>query len=297
MNTKVKEELEMVSRSQENIYKLLVKASLYKLSKLFCWDNWLLDVVLQVKHGAAHWGFCINDKCKNDMTFLHDLEDCFKFDGVYAEIEKLVRKSICTVVIKQKLMSSYLLPNGLIDYIGSCGIFDKEKEDVDAVADFMIKNTLDKINDFFYDLSDYVIYYRSASDEINCDVIRAGSVDNAFEKFKKKYPKYKEGVDYTFLSAKKNGDDCMLEDIGMPKRVWSNSLEKNVVYGFYVEEDGGSDMTHYTWNDEDCLYYSDDVDGDCYSDVPRGAELDYEDNDFYSDIEGEDDSDSEQDNE
>lgn len=55
-------------------------------------------------------------------------------------------------------------------------------------------------------------------------------------------------------------------------------------------------MTHYTWNDEDCLYYSDDVDGGCYSDVPRGAELDYEDNDFYSDIEGEDDSDSEQDN-
>lgn len=81
MNTKVKEELEMVSRSQENIYKLLVKASLYKLSKLFCWDNWLLDVVLQVKHGAAHWGFCIKDKCKNDMTFLHYLEDCFKLWG------------------------------------------------------------------------------------------------------------------------------------------------------------------------------------------------------------------------
>lgn len=272
MSTKVEEELEMISKSQENVYKLLVRASLYKLSVLFSSDDWVEDTVLKISHGSAHWGFHIGSDVANNMKFLRDLENCFRFDGVHAEIEKVISKGLCAVVVSQKVLSPYILPNEFINFIGSCDV--PNKEEIDRVADFIIKNTSDKINEFFYDLADYVIFYRSANYEVKCDIIRAGSVDGACEKFKKKYINYKEGVDFTFLSVKKQGDDYKLQDIEKPKMVYSDSLDRLVIYGFWVDDDGCSEKIHYTWNDDDCVYYSDVEDGEFYSDVPRGAELD-----------------------
>lgn len=273
MSTKVKEELEMASKSQENVYKLLIRASLYKLSGLFSSDDWVEDTVFHVSHGSAHWGFHIGSDVANNMKFLRDLENCFRFDGVHAEIEKVVSKGLCVVAVCQKVLSPYIMPNDFINSISSCDV--PNKVEIDRVADFIIKNTSDKINEFFYDLADYVIFYRSASYEIKCDIIRAGSVDSACEKFKKKYVNYREGVDFTFLSVKKQEDDYKLQDIEEPRMVYSNSLGRHVVYGFWVDDDGCFDKIHYTWNDDDCLYYSDIEDGEFYSDVPRGAELDF----------------------
>jgi hypothetical protein len=49
------------------------------------------------------------------------------------------------------------------------------------------------------------------------------------------------------------------------KMIYSDSLSKTLCSGFTYKKH------HWTWNDDDCLYYRDDVD-DCWcNDVPEGA--------------------------
>lgn len=52
------------------------------------------------------------------------------------------------------------------------------------------------------------------------------------------------------------------------KTVYSESLNEMVVKGFYYK--GG----HYEWNDIDCVYYHDDIDGRFCYEVPTGAIID-----------------------
>lgn len=59
----------------------------------------------------------------------------------------------------------------------------------------------------------------------------------------------------------------------MAKMVWSDSLDEMVVAGFKKKLKSGG-YTHYTWSDEDCLYWNDDVDDKYYFDVPKNAILD-----------------------
>ena len=55
----------------------------------------------------------------------------------------------------------------------------------------------------------------------------------------------------------------------MDKMIYSNSLEDMVISGFTW------DKHHYTWNDEDCLFYRDD-DEDYFMCVPDDAIIDKE---------------------
>ena len=60
--------------------------------------------------------------------------------------------------------------------------------------------------------------------------------------------------------------------------IYSDSLCEMVVAGFtrqkvYFGNDGIKKCRpiHYTWNDEDCVYYSDDTDEDFYMEVPQNG--------------------------
>lgn len=52
------------------------------------------------------------------------------------------------------------------------------------------------------------------------------------------------------------------------KQIYSESLDEMVISGFTFEGE------HYTWHDDDCLYWSDDTDEELFVDVPAGAVLD-----------------------
>lgn len=52
------------------------------------------------------------------------------------------------------------------------------------------------------------------------------------------------------------------------KTIYSDYLEEMIPVGFTV------DTVHYTWNEEDLLYCSDEIDGDYYIGVPIRAILD-----------------------
>lgn len=59
--------------------------------------------------------------------------------------------------------------------------------------------------------------------------------------------------------------------------IWSESLEKMVHSGFTIKDDDDIDK-HYSWNEEDGLYYNDDTDEDYFMEVPRhhyGLTFDY----------------------
>lgn len=56
----------------------------------------------------------------------------------------------------------------------------------------------------------------------------------------------------------------------MKNMIYSDSLGEMVIKGFYKKMRNG-DYRHYTWNDEDCVYYADDRDDLIYLDVPRNA--------------------------
>ena len=52
------------------------------------------------------------------------------------------------------------------------------------------------------------------------------------------------------------------------KTIYSDYLEEMIPVGFTV------DTIHYTWSEEDLVYWSDEIDGDCYMEVPTRAILD-----------------------
>lgn len=54
----------------------------------------------------------------------------------------------------------------------------------------------------------------------------------------------------------------------MAKMIYSDYLEEMVVSGFTVGE------THYSWNEIDLVYWSDETDDDYYMEVPKSAILD-----------------------
>ena len=47
--------------------------------------------------------------------------------------------------------------------------------------------------------------------------------------------------------------------------IYSDSLECMVHKGFSYHH------SHYTWNDEDCVYWNDDTDDDYYMEIPSDA--------------------------
>ena len=62
----------------------------------------------------------------------------------------------------------------------------------------------------------------------------------------------------------------------MSRLIYSDSLCEMVESGFSITAvlfgDNGYKVCksiHYTWNDEDCVYYNDDVDGDFYMEIPK----------------------------
>lgn len=52
------------------------------------------------------------------------------------------------------------------------------------------------------------------------------------------------------------------------KTIYSDYLEEMIPVGFTV------DTVHYTWNEEDLVYWSDETDDDYYMEVPKRAILD-----------------------
>ena len=52
------------------------------------------------------------------------------------------------------------------------------------------------------------------------------------------------------------------------KQIYSDYLEKMIPSGFTV------DGTHYTWDEDDLLYWSDETDEDYYMSIPNNAVLD-----------------------
>lgn len=59
----------------------------------------------------------------------------------------------------------------------------------------------------------------------------------------------------------------------MSSYIYSDSLDTMVVRGFTIHWKKYGDE-HYTWSDDDCLYWSDDRDDYCYADVPEKADID-----------------------
>lgn len=54
----------------------------------------------------------------------------------------------------------------------------------------------------------------------------------------------------------------------MNKMIYSDSLDEMVIFGFSIHG------VHYTWNDDDCVYWSDMTDDDYYMEVPKNAIID-----------------------
>ena len=54
--------------------------------------------------------------------------------------------------------------------------------------------------------------------------------------------------------------------------IYSEYLGEMIIKGFYMKKKNG-EYRHYTWNDEDCLYWADDVDDRFYFKVPQNAIL------------------------
>ena len=52
--------------------------------------------------------------------------------------------------------------------------------------------------------------------------------------------------------------------------IYSDSLGEMIIKGFYMKKVDG-EYRHYMWNDEDCVYYADDVDDRYYFEIPKNA--------------------------
>lgn len=55
----------------------------------------------------------------------------------------------------------------------------------------------------------------------------------------------------------------------MAKMIWSEAQEKMVVKGFSRSANGF--RAHYTWNDDDEVYYNDEDEEDYYMTIPASA--------------------------
>lgn len=71
--------------------------------------------------------------------------------------------------------------------------------------------------------------------------------------------------------ARKIGDN-------MIKMIYSDSLDEMVVSGFTKQKVYFNDKgylickpIHYTWNDEDCVYYNDVIDYNWYGSIPKNG--------------------------
>lgn len=82
-----------------------------------------------------------------------------------------------------------------------------------------------------------------------------------------------DDFDYEIIDIFEQGnfDDMVIEP--EPKMVYSESLDEDVIAGFTIEDEEEGTM-HYSWHDEDCVYYWDDSDESFYMEVPKGAKLD-----------------------
>lgn len=56
----------------------------------------------------------------------------------------------------------------------------------------------------------------------------------------------------------------------MNNMIYSDSLGGMINKGFYMKKVDG-EYRHYTWNDNDCVYYADDVDDRYYFEIPKNA--------------------------
>ena len=56
----------------------------------------------------------------------------------------------------------------------------------------------------------------------------------------------------------------------MNNMIYSDSLGGMIIKGFYMKKING-EYRHYTWNDEDCVYWADDVDDRYYMEIPKNA--------------------------
>ena len=52
--------------------------------------------------------------------------------------------------------------------------------------------------------------------------------------------------------------------------VYSDYLGEMIIKGFYMKKRNG-EYRHYTWNDDDLVYYADDVDDLYYYEIPNNA--------------------------
>ena len=53
--------------------------------------------------------------------------------------------------------------------------------------------------------------------------------------------------------------------------IYSDTLDEMIIKGFYIKNN--EEYRHYSWNDLDCVYWSDDVDDRFYYEVPQNAIL------------------------
>lgn len=54
--------------------------------------------------------------------------------------------------------------------------------------------------------------------------------------------------------------------------VYSDYLGEMIIKGFYMKKKNG-EYTHYTWNEDDFVYWNDEVDDSYYYEVPQNAIL------------------------
>ena len=123
-------------------------------------------------------------------------------------------------------------------------------------------------------LKSYVVCYRDSGSTIRRKEVSSFTPDSAYEVFKVINCKYREGKDYTFLEIREQNvglNDMVIEP--EPKMVYSDSLDEYVIAGFTIEDEEEG-TKHYTWYDDDCVYYWDEADDDYYMEVPKGAKLD-----------------------
>ena len=57
---------------------------------------------------------------------------------------------------------------------------------------------------------------------------------------------------------------------GMNNMIYSDSLGGMIIKGFYMKKKNG-EYRHYTWSNEDCVYWADDVDDRYYFEIPKNA--------------------------
>lgn len=116
---------------------------------------------------------------------------------------------------------------------------------------------------------EYVIHYTVGDDpRYQVEVISADSAEEAEELFQSNH----NDEDVSVIWINEQIDSSLIAEIDPSSEfnyIWSDYLEDMVVSGFYVKEN--NEWKHYTWNEEDCLYYWDEADDDWYDEMPNNA--------------------------